>query len=153
MSTTTQPMSPADHLTHDLASYVRSTCPARTDRGMRTPTGDYMTCAGGHAVDDPHGAPFGTSGWLTWTDPTAPLPSLAAAAMASLEARLAGPSVVRAVAVYETAATHVADLAAVAESGRMTDLDADSLAVAEDLMAGARSRLAAAGMLHLVEAA
>jgi hypothetical protein len=73
--------------------------------------------------------------------------------MASLEARLAGPSVVRAVAVYETAATHAADLAVLAASGRMTDLDAGSLAVAVDLMAGSRSRLAAAGMLHLIEVA
>jgi hypothetical protein len=81
---------------------------------------------------------------------TAPLPP-AVKAMASLDARLAGPSVVRAVTVYETAATHAADLAAVAASGRMTDLDADSLAVAEDLMAGSRATLTAAGMLHLVE--
>jgi predicted HAD superfamily phosphohydrolase len=84
---------------------------------------------------------------------TAPLPPAAVKAMASLDARLAGPSVVRAVTVYETAATHAADLAAVAAAGRMTDLDADSLAVAEDLMAGSRATLTAAGMLHLVEAA
>jgi hypothetical protein len=84
--------------------------------------------------------------------PTAPLPPAAATELASLEARVAGPHVLRAVAVYEAAATHAAALAVVAESGRMSDLDADSLAVAEDLMAGARSRLAAAGMLHLVDA-
>jgi hypothetical protein len=35
---------------------------------MRTPTGDYLTCAGQHAPGDPHGAPFGESGWFTWTD-------------------------------------------------------------------------------------
>lgn len=67
MSTATQ-MSPADRLAHDLASYVRSTCSARTARGMRTPTGDYMTCTGGHSAGDPHGAPFGKAGWFSWTD-------------------------------------------------------------------------------------
>ncbi|MCX4596135.1 hypothetical protein OG819_42740 [Streptomyces sp. NBC_01549] len=67
MSTTT-PMSPADRLAHDLASYVRRSCSVRTARGMRTPTGDYMTCAGGHSAGDPHGAPFGKSGWFSWTD-------------------------------------------------------------------------------------
>jgi hypothetical protein len=35
----------------------------------------------------------------------------------------------------------------------MSGLDADSLAAAEDLMAGSRATLAAAGMLHLIEAA
>lgn len=46
---------------------------------------------------------------------------------------------------------HARQLAAVAESGGMSDLDADSLAVAEDLMAASRATLAAAGQLHLIE--
>jgi hypothetical protein len=62
------------------------------------------------------------------------------------------PAVVRAVTVYETAAVHAEYLGNVALSGRMSDLDAESLAVAEELKAGSRATLAAAGMLHLVEA-
>ncbi|MFE9949316.1 hypothetical protein ACFYRJ_17495 [Streptomyces sp. NPDC005531] len=50
-------------------------CPARTAQGMRTPTGDYMTCAGGHAVGDLHGAAFGKSGWFSWTDDQAMSPA------------------------------------------------------------------------------
>ncbi|NEA52388.1 hypothetical protein [Streptomyces sp. SID10815] len=60
------------------------------------------------------------------------------------------PEVARAVTEYDVAAEHARDLAAVAASGRMSDLDADSLAAAEDLMAGARARLAAAGHLDLI---
>jgi hypothetical protein len=82
---------------------------------------------------------------------TAPLPPAAVSAMRSLERRLATPAVVRAVTVYETAAVHAEYLGNVALSGRMSDLDAESLAVAEELMAGSRATLAAAGMLHLVE--
>jgi hypothetical protein len=55
-----------------------------------------------------------------------------------------------AITAYETAARRAARLAARAESGGMSDLDADSLAHAEELMAGARATLADAGMLHLV---
>jgi hypothetical protein len=71
--------------------------------------------------------------------------------MRSLERRLATPAVVRAVTVYETAALHRTYLAAVALSGSLSDLDADSLAVAEELMAGALATLTAAGMRHLVD--
>jgi hypothetical protein len=84
---------------------------------------------------------------------TAPLPPAAVSAMRSLERRLATPAVVRAVTVYETAAVHAAELSNVAWTGNMSGLDADSLAAAEDLMAGSRATLAAAGMLHLIEAA
>jgi hypothetical protein len=59
--------------------------------------------------------------------------------------------VVEAVTVYETAAVHAQHLAAVAMSGRMTDLEADSLVAAEDVMAGALATLTAAGLSHLVE--
>jgi hypothetical protein len=96
--------------------------------------------------------------------PTAPLPPAASAALARVERALfcpesesvvtvLPPEVVRAVAVFETAAVHAVQLAALAESGDMTDLDADSLAAAEDLMAGARATLAEAGALHLIGAA
>ncbi|MEU1043923.1 hypothetical protein ABZ400_02050 [Streptomyces sp. NPDC005897] len=57
---------------------------------------------------------------------------------------------VQAVAEYETAAVHAAQLAGLAESGRMSDLDARSLADAEDVMAAARSVLAKAGQLDLI---
>lgn len=86
--------------------------------------------------------------------PTAPLPLSAESALRRLELRLTvPPAIVRAVTDYETAAVHAADLAAVAETGRMSDLDADSLAAAEDLMAASRATLAAASQLHLVERA
>lgn len=58
--------------------------------------------------------------------------------------------VAEALTVFETASLHAVQLAARAESGTLSDLDADSLAHAEDLMAGARATLAAAGMLHLI---
>jgi hypothetical protein len=57
---------------------------------------------------------------------------------------------VRAVAEYETAAVHAVQLAALAEADRMTDLDADSLAAAEDMMASARAVLERAGRLDLI---
>jgi hypothetical protein len=80
---------------------------------------------------------------------TAPLPPAAVAALARAESRL---PVVRAVTQYETAAVHAVQLAALAASGRMSDLDAESLAVAEDLMAAARKTLADAGRLDLIGA-
>ena len=52
--------------------------------------------------------------------------------------------------MYETAAAHRAQLAALAEADKLSDLDADSLAHAEDLAAGARATLAAAGRLDLI---
>jgi hypothetical protein len=58
-----------------------------------------------------------------------------------------------AVAQYETAAVHAVQLAALAEVGKLSDLDADSLAHAEDLMAAARKTLADAGRLDLIEVA
>jgi hypothetical protein len=79
---------------------------------------------------------------------TAPLPPAAIEALASLEASF---PIIRAVTQYETAAVRAAQLAALAESGRMTDLDAKSLAHAEDLMADAHARLSEAGCLDLIE--
>lgn len=78
---------------------------------------------------------------------TAPLSSAAAEALAALV-----PSfpLVQAVAQYETAAVHAVQLAALAEADKLSDLDADSLAHAEDLMAGARKTLADAGHLDLI---
>ncbi|MFE9286665.1 hypothetical protein [Streptomyces olivaceus] len=78
---------------------------------------------------------------------TAPLTPAAAAALART---LPHFPLVQAVAEYETAAVHAAQLAGVAASGRMTDLQADSLAAAEDVMAAARSVLAEAGQLKLI---
>lgn len=82
------------------------------------------------------------------TTPTAPLPPDAADAVSRVEAHF---PLVQAVAVYETAAVRAVQLAALADSGfTLSDLDADSLAHAEDLMAGARATLAAAGRLDLI---
>jgi hypothetical protein len=84
---------------------------------------------------------------------TAPLPPAAVSAMRSLERRLATPDVVRAVTVYETAAVHAAELAAKAATGvELPALDVRSWEFAEELMAGSLATLAAAGMLHLVQA-
>ncbi|MEU9470452.1 hypothetical protein AB0D78_28310 [Streptomyces avermitilis] len=86
--------------------------------------------------------------------PTAPLPPAAVSAMRSLERHLAAPSVVRAVTVYETAAARAAELAARAVTGTdLEALDVRSWEFAEELMAGSRATLAAAGMLHLIEVA
>jgi hypothetical protein len=51
---------------------------------------------------------------------------------------------------YEIATVHVVQLAALAESGSLSDLQADDLAHAEDLRAGALATLAEAGALHLI---
>ncbi|MGA5372311.1 hypothetical protein ACPCSD_14685 [Streptomyces griseoincarnatus] len=81
------------------------------------------------------------------TGDTAPLPAAALPALARLHAAF---PVVHAVTVYETAAEHAAQLASRAESGLMSDLDADDLAHAEELMAGAAATLHAAGRLDLI---
>ncbi len=78
---------------------------------------------------------------------TAPLPAAASSALARLHSAF---PVVQAVTVYETAAVHAVQLAARAESGLMSDLDADDLAHAEELMAGAAATLASAGRLDLI---
>lgn len=51
---------------------------------------------------------------------------------------------------YLSHAAHVAELAQLATSGRMSTLDADDLAHAEDLMAGRLQQLRNAGRLDLV---
>lgn len=81
------------------------------------------------------------------TGDTAPLPASALPALTRLESAF---PVVRAATVYETASVHAVQLAALAEADRLSDLDADSLAHAEELMAGARATLAAAGRLDLI---
>lgn len=78
---------------------------------------------------------------------TAPLPPAAVEALAHA---LPHFPLVQAVAEYETAAVHAAQLAGLAESGRMSDLDAQSLADAEDVMAAAHAVLKQAGQLHLI---
>lgn len=64
------------------------------------------------------------------------------------------PAVVRAVAVYETAAVHAAELATKAATGiDLPTLDVRSWEFAEELMAGSRATLTAAGRLDLIEVA
>lgn len=83
-----------------------------------------------------------------------PLPPAARLALRMLGLRLTLPvEVVEAVVSYEVAAVHAADLGALALSGRMSDLDADSLDAAEALMAGALTVLAGFGLEHLVSSA
>jgi hypothetical protein len=89
---------------------------------------------------------------LSLSRPSAPLPKSAVDAMARLERSSIAPAIVRAVTVYETAALRATELAAkaVSDEGPLSDLEADDLAHAEDLMAGHRATLAAAGRLDLV---
>lgn len=89
---------------------------------------------------------------LSLARPTAPLPPAAVAAMDHLDLRLRFPKrVVDAVVVYETAALRAADLAAKSESGvDLPAIDVRSWEFAEELMAGARATLAAAGRLDLI---
>jgi hypothetical protein len=63
---------------------------------------------------------------------------------------LSRPEVREAVATYRTAAARASALVIEADLDRMTDLDADSLAAAEDLMAGSLAVLVEAGVAHLV---
>lgn len=123
-------------------------CGARTARGAGTPTGDFMTCSGGHSPTEPHGAPFGASGWFTWTDDdTAPLPPKAAEALAKLE-RAFAPE--RTAQEYRKAAVRVRELSDLAVFEPMSDLDARSMAEAEADMAAAHTVLAEAGRLDLI---
>jgi hypothetical protein len=78
---------------------------------------------------------------------TAPLSPSAAVLLDGLLAQF---PLVRAVAQYETAAERVTQLAPLAETGKMSDLDADSLVAAEDIMAAAHDVLKAAGRLDLI---
>ena len=78
---------------------------------------------------------------------TAPIPASAAVLLDGLLAQF---PLVRAVAQYETAAERVTQLAPLAETGKMSDLDADSLVAAEDIMAAAHDVLKAAGRLDLI---
>lgn len=82
---------------------------------------------------------------------TAPLPADALSALCRLELALTLPvEIVRAVTRYEVASARATELSDIAAAGCMTVLDADSLAHAEELMAGARAVLAAAGRLDLI---
>lgn len=75
------------------------------------------------------------SGAQTRTDNAAdePLPEYLAAAVDKLGTRVQR---YQAASRYNTAASHAVQLAALAETGRMSDLDADDLAHSMDLMAG-----------------
>lgn len=81
---------------------------------------------------------------------TAPLPPAAVKALASLEAHFA---LDRAVRQFRKAAERAAQLGDLAEAGRMTNRDAESLENEQDLMADAHATLAEAGMLHLLNEA
>lgn len=81
--------------------------------------------------------------------PTAPLNADGIEAFDRLAAHF---PIIQAVTQHETAAVHAAQLAHQAAAGSLTDLDADDLAHAEDLMAGARAVLANAGRLDLIGA-
>lgn len=81
--------------------------------------------------------------------PTAPLPP---AATEAADRPAAHFPLIQAVTRHETAAVHAAQLAHQAAAGSLTDLDADDLAHAEDLMAAARTVLASAGRLDLIGA-
>jgi hypothetical protein len=93
---------------------------------------------------------------LSLSRPSAPLPSAALVAARLLDLRQCFPKpVVDAVAVYEAAGLRATELAARAvsvEGPPLSDLDADDLVHAEDLMAGARAVLADVGFLHVVVA-
>lgn len=84
--------------------------------------------------------------------PTAPLGPVATRLLARLEHAFPHLAIVQAVTLHETAAVHAAQLAAEAAAGTLSDLDADDLAHAEDMMSGARATLAAAGRLDLIGA-
>lgn len=81
--------------------------------------------------------------------PRAPLPPAATEAVDRLAAHF---PLIQAVTRHETAAVHAAQLAHQAAAGTLIDLDADDLAHAEDLMAGAHATLAAVGRLDLIGA-
>lgn len=95
--------------------------------------------------------PTATPTPLSVTRPTAPLPKPAADALARLERTSIAPTVVRAVTQYRSAALHAVELSDLALVGLLSDLDTDSLAHAEDLMAAARTVLADADLLYLVD--
>lgn len=84
--------------------------------------------------------------------PTAPLGPVGRQLLARLEHAFPHLAIVQAVTLHETAAVHAAQLAHEAAAGSLTDLEADDLAHAEDLMAGARHTLAQAGRLDLIGA-
>jgi hypothetical protein len=140
-------------VTAPIAQLSQATaCSARTARGMRTPTGDYMVCAGGHAAGDPHGAGFGNAGWFTWTDGsdgTAPLPQAARDAMARLELAFAAPHIVRVVTRYEVAAARYDELIAKPVSA-LKPAEVDAIGDAQQVIAESFGILAEAGRLDLI---
>ncbi|MEU8829379.1 hypothetical protein [Streptomyces sp900116325] len=142
----------ANHQGTTLAdSRAGGACSARTPRSMRTPTGDYLTCAGGHAVDDPHGAGFGRAGWFTWTDDQAMSAADRLAHEAASYVR-STPEVQRAVARFRSAALTVASYEAM-DSADMTPDEHNAWYDKLNVMRDARATLATAGQLHLIEPA
>lgn len=126
-------------------------CSARTARCERTPTGDYMVCAGGHAEGDPHGAGFGKAGWFTWTDDQT-IDTLDALTHEAASYVRPTVEVRHAVARFESAARTVKSFDGVA-SADMTPDEYNTWYDRLTVMREARAFLASAGQLHLIEAA
>ncbi|MGW4784900.1 hypothetical protein [Streptomyces sp. NPDC004230] len=126
-------------------------CSAGTARGMRTPTGDYMTCAGDHAVGDPHGAGFGNSGWFAWTDEADHQDPFLKDGLAQQPSSCVSPSaeVRHAVARFRSASITVARFAA-RDSADMTPDEHNTWYDKLTVMRDARAIIEAAGQLHLV---
>jgi hypothetical protein len=137
---------------------------------MRTPTGDYMTCAGGHAASDLHGAGFGASGWFSWSgEPDVTSPAIAeqhrieriVAGLRNGESTVINGTPVTAVSLaeaqavirYENASHRTAELSTLMDSRDLTPAEFDALEFAQDTMRQARATLAAAGRLDLIGAA
>lgn len=103
--------------------------------------------------------------------PVAPLPAEAREALARLESAFAGqstadrlaheaashvrvtPEVAKAVTRYEVASERLAELSHEMDKRDLTGAEFDSLSVAQDTMRASKAILAAAGQLHLIEAA
>ncbi|MDQ0809861.1 hypothetical protein QFZ63_001575 [Streptomyces sp. B3I7] len=103
--------------------------------------------------------------------PVAPLPGAARAALARLEFAFASqstadrlaheaashvrvtPDVAKAVTRYEVASQRLAELSQAMDDRDLSGAEFDSLALAQDTMRASKATLAAAGQLHLIEAA
>lgn len=82
--------------------------------------------------------------------PVAPLPSAAHEAASHVRVT---PDVAKAVTRYEVASERLAELSQAMDVRDLTGAEFDSLSVAQDTMRASKATLAAAGQLHLIEAA
>ncbi|MEU5772680.1 hypothetical protein ABZ819_05165 [Streptomyces venezuelae] len=85
------------------------------------------------------------------TRPTAPLPSAAVEALSRLERALLPAAVVVAVTRYEVASERTAELSHLMDARDLTPAEFNALFDAQTVMAGARTTLAEAGRLDLIE--